>query len=234
MIDIHSHLVFGVDDGAQTIQETQALLEDAVQQGITTMVATPHYRKGMFEASDEEVYEQFQQMCHLAQRVTPQLTLLLGREIYCHSSDNLSISPEWTLGQSNVLLLEFRSDSHYAEIHNQIYPLLNQNYRIVLAHIERYSRLTIEQIVKLRNLGCYIQVNASHVGKIRIFDKKRHIKKQVQKLLQKGLVDIVASDVHNTSSRPNHMQNAYQYILTTYGQATAEQLFNQTAQQLLR
>lgn len=88
MIDIHSHILCGVDDGPKNIEETKALLEHAYEQGVRTIVSTSHRRKGMFETSERVMVEQFQLARQIAKEVAEDFTLLFGAEIY-YTSDVL-------------------------------------------------------------------------------------------------------------------------------------------------
>ena len=82
MIDIHSHVLYGVDDGAQSLDETRALLRQAYDQGIKTLIATPHQRKGRFEASRSTIDKHFQDLQTIAQEIAPDLTVHLGTEVF--------------------------------------------------------------------------------------------------------------------------------------------------------
>ena len=82
MIDLHSHIIFGVDDGPETIEESKQLLIEAVNQGVRTIVATSHRRVGMFETPEEEIQINFKQVQELAKEITPNLTILYGAEVY--------------------------------------------------------------------------------------------------------------------------------------------------------
>ena len=82
MIDIHSHVVFGVDDGAKTEQDTRDLLEESYRQGVRTIIATPHRRRGMFETDIEIIRENFKQVEEIAAEVASDLRVYLGSEVY--------------------------------------------------------------------------------------------------------------------------------------------------------
>ena len=88
LIDIHSHIIFGVDDGPQTIEESRSLLMDAYNQGVRTIVATSHRRIGMFETPENIIEKNFKSVQKLAKEIAPDLTILYGAEIY-YSSDIL-------------------------------------------------------------------------------------------------------------------------------------------------
>ena len=82
MIDIHSHVVFGVDDGAKTEKDTRDLLEESYRQGVRTIIATPHRRRGMFETDIEIIKENFKRVEEIATEVADDLTVYLGSEVY--------------------------------------------------------------------------------------------------------------------------------------------------------
>ena len=83
MIDIHCHLLYGVDDGAKTIEESVAMLEAAKEQGISAMILTPHYRHGMFAYPKEEIEEHFRILEPYAQKLG--IYLALGTEYHVNS-----------------------------------------------------------------------------------------------------------------------------------------------------
>lgn len=84
MIDIHCHLLYGVDDGAKTIEESVAMLEAAKEQGISAMILTPHYRHGMFAYPKEEIEEHFRILEPYAQKLG--IYLAFGHRIPCEQS----------------------------------------------------------------------------------------------------------------------------------------------------
>ena len=86
MIDIHSHIVFDVDDGPQDWADSKALLEEAYAQGVRTIVSTSHRRKGMFETPEDEIARNFKVVKELAKEIAPDLRILYGAEIY-YTSD---------------------------------------------------------------------------------------------------------------------------------------------------
>ena len=88
MIDIHSHIVFDVDDGPETLEESRSLLEESYRQGVRTVISTSHRRKGMFETPEAKIEENFKRVQEMAKEIADDLTLLYGAEIY-YTSDVL-------------------------------------------------------------------------------------------------------------------------------------------------
>ncbi|MCG4823374.1 capsular polysaccharide biosynthesis protein Cps4B [Streptococcus gordonii] len=239
MIDIHSHIVFDVDDGPKTIEDSRALLEESYRQGVRTIISTSHRRKGMFETPETKIEENFKQVQELAKEIADDLTILYGAEIYYTSDilDKLEQGKIPCLADSQYALIEFSMITPYKEIHTALSNVLRLGVTPVVAHIERYHCLENDEkkVRDLINMGCYTQINSSSVLKPKLFgDTYKFMKKRAQFFLEKDLVHFVASDMHNLDPRPPYMQEAYQIISKKYGESHAEQLFRKNQELLLR
>lgn len=239
MIDIHSHIVFDVDDGPKTIEDSRALLEESYRQGVRTIISTSHRRKGMFETPEAKIEENFKQVQKLAKEIADDLTVLYGAEIYYTSDilDKLEQGKIPRLADSQYALIEFSMITPYKEIHTALSNVLRLGVTPVVAHIERYHCLENDEkkVRDLINMGCYTQINSSSVLKPKLFgDTYKFMKKRAQFFLEKDLVHFVASDMHNLDPRPPYMQEAYQIISKKYGESHAEQLFRKNQELLLR
>ena len=238
MIDIHSHIVFGVDDGPRTREESLALLQEAFSQGVRTIVSTSHRRKNMFETPEEVIMENFKEIQALAQQELPDLTILYGAEIY-YSEDaleKLESKQIPTLNDTQYALIEFSSRTPYWEIRNALSKILLLGIKPVIAHIERYAELESNEkrVKELIDMGCYTQINSSSVLKPRLFrDKYRLFKKRAQYFLSHNLVHCVASDMHNLTSRPPYMKQAFTLIKQQYGEKKAQELFMLNPQSII-
>lgn len=238
MFDLHSHIIFGVDDGPKTIEESLSLLEEAYRQGVRTVVATSHRRKGLFETPEELIWENFQQVKALQESRLPQLTLLYGAELYYTSDilEKLESRRVPTLNGSRFALIEFSGNTPWKAIHLALQKLLLQGITPLVAHIERYEALAFEgkRVEELIRMGCYMQVNSLSVLKPKLFgDSAKQYKKRAQYFLENNLVHIIASDMHNLDKRRPYMAEAYQHTKKTYGLKRAEDLFHHNAQTLL-
>lgn len=237
MIDIHSHIIFDVDDGPKTLEDSRRLLEESYRQGVRTIISTSHRRKGMFETPEEKIAANFKQVQDLAKQVADDLTVLYGAEIY-YTSDVLKKLEEGTfpsLGGTKYVLIEFSMNTPYKDIHSALGNVIRLGMTPVVAHIERYHCLENDEdkVSELINMGCYMQVNSSNVLKPKLFgDRYKFMKKRVQFFLERDLVHFVASDMHNLDDRPPYMQKAYQIVAKKYGAERAEELFK-TNQEIL-
>ena len=238
MIDIHSHIVFGVDDGPRTREESLALLQEAFSQGVRTIVATSHRRKNMFETPEKVIMENFKEVQALAKQELPDLTILYGAEIFYTQDalEKLESKQIPTLNDTQYALIEFSTRTPYWEIRNALSKILLLGIKPVIAHIERYAELESNEkrVKELIDMGCYTQINSSSVLKPRLFrDKYRLFKKRAQYFLSHNLVHCVASDMHNLTSRPPYMKQAFTLIKQQYGEKKAQELFMVNPQSII-
>ena len=237
LIDIHSHIVFDVDDGPKTRQDTRELLTESYRQGVRTIISTSHRRKGMFETPEEKIAANFHEVQQIAKEVADDLTILYGAEIY-YTSDILEkldrkIIP--TLGGTSYALIEFSMITPYRDIHSALSNVLRLGITPVVAHIERYHCLEndVKKVQDLINMGCYMQINSSSVLKPKLFGEKyKFMKKRAQFFMEQDLVHFVASDMHNLGPRPPYMEEAYHIISNKYGNAYADQLFRKNQEKM--
>ena len=137
MIDIHSHLVPGVDDGSQSLEESLALLKQAEEDGITELITTPHFMKnGEYRVKASELVKRFNE---LKQAYPGSIKLHLGNELYIHPElpELLEQGEILTLAESNTILIEFPFQD-YKNDYDEILYELSLKHRIIIAHPERY------------------------------------------------------------------------------------------------
>lgn len=238
MIDIHSHVIFGVDDGPETLTDALDLLVEAKKQGVAKIIATSHRRKGLFETPEVTILQHFCQLKEAANRLIPDLDLYYGGELYYTPAllDKLEQNLYPTLNGSRFVLIEFSGRTPYKDIRQAVIDVARLGLTPVLAHIERYQALENDEkgVRELINLGAYTQINSSSVLKAKVLgDPQRVFKKRARYFLDKGLVHCVASDMHNLTTRRPHMQEAYSLVEAKYGPKVAQALFVTNPQSLL-
>lgn len=238
MIDIHSHIIFDVDDGPKTLEESIALVTESYQQGVRTIVATSHRRKGMFETPEEKILANFQTLqAEMASRL-PDLTLLYGGELYYSDRVQAGLENKTvpTMAGTRFALIEFSMTTSWKDIHNAITQVLLLGITPIVAHIERYNALEFnkDRVKELINMGCYTQINSSHVLKPKLFgDKYKIFKKRARFFLEENLVHCVASDMHNLGERKPYMKEARSIVSKDFGSKRARDLFETNASILL-
>lgn len=238
MIDIHSHIIFAVDDGPKTIVESLDLLQMSYDQGVRQIVATSHRRKGMFETPEETILTNFLDVKEAAKRKFPDLKLHYGGELFFTPDilEKLEQGKVPTMAETRFVLVEFSTVTPYKDMHQAVNKLAMSGLTPIIAHIERYNALEfdLKKVTELINMGAYMQINSSNVLKPKLFgDSYKVFKKRARFFLENDLVHCVASDMHNTAERQPQMSKAYERICSDFGQRRADDLFVNNAQQLL-
>ena len=126
MIDIHSHIIFDVDDGPKNFEDSKKLLEESYRQGVRTIISTSHRRKGMFETPEHTISSNFKMVKELAELVAPDLTVLYGAEVYYTSdvADKLEKGVFPSLAGTRYVLIEFSMATPYKDIHKGLAQIL--------------------------------------------------------------------------------------------------------------
>lgn len=239
MIDIHSHIVFDVDDGPKTLEESLSLIEESYRQGVRIIVSTSHRRKGMFETPEDIIFKNFSIVKHEAEKRFEHLQILYSGELYYTSDmlEKLKLKQIPTLNNTKFALIEFSMQTSWKDIHTALSNVLMLGITPVVAHIERYNALENqkERVKEIINMGCYTQINSSHILKQKLFnDKHKRFKKRARYFLEENLVHFVASDMHNLDVRPPFLAEAYKIICRDFGKERANQLFIENAQSILK
>ena len=230
MIDIHSHVIHCVDDGSPNLETSISLIKEEIKQGVTDIICTPHYRKGMFMTSKDDILMRFKELKDAVKSENLDINLYLGQETYLHGYESLAHALDdnriFSMNGKKYLLIEF-SYTRELDLSEIVYTARLRGYIPIIAHIERYQYVDLEKAREIVEYGGLIQVNAaSFLGK-----EGHRIKSRAMKYLKDDIVSFIASDIH--SKRVNYMEKAYQYISKKFGEARADKLFHDNACQLL-
>lgn len=233
MVDIHCHILPGVDDGAADLSETRALLRRSYSQGVRTMIATPHLRIGMFETPADEIYEAFVQTREAAKEIDPSFEVVLGCEFHSASSmiEILKKDPSRTLAGTRYVLTEFSYGTSFSEIRQRTSELLQHGYRPIVAHVERIGCMNkdISLVEELQRMGVSIQVNADSI----MGENGRLVKGFCKKLIKRELVQLIGSDAHDCKERVPNLGPCKAFIEKKFGQETARMLLFENPMRLL-
>ncbi len=232
MIDIHCHLLHGVDDGPQQIELSIAMLEDAKRQGITHIILTPHYRRGMFKFDGDRVRQHMEELRPYAEQIG--VTLHSGTEVHVNGDilDYLREGRVFTLAESEYVLTEYAYDTEYSYIFKRSHELLRNGHIPIIAHVERYECLIKEpkRLEELQEIGAMIQCNAAAILGIEGFKTKQFCKKA----LKHDWVDFVASDSHDNRRRACFLQEVYKHISDKYSEKLAYRLMVKNPEKIIR
>ncbi|GAB3805709.1 tyrosine-protein phosphatase [Virgibacillus kimchii] len=217
MIDIHCHILPGVDDGAQTEADSIAMAEAAVEQGIHTIVATPHHKNGQYENDRTSIIQYTEILNNLLTDKNIPLTVVPGQETRINGDmvQGLKNQELLPLNDTKYVFVEF-SSGHVPHFSKQLfYDMQVAGYTPIIVHPER-NRELIENPAKLYDFvrnGALTQVTAgSVIGKF-----GKNIEKFTHQLIDNSLTHFIASDAHNTTSRNFWMDEAYQELNKRFG-----------------
>jgi protein-tyrosine phosphatase len=222
MVDIHSHIVFGVDDGAKTIEDSVAMLELAAESGTTDIVATPH--SDLRYQFDPDLVAT--RIAELQARMGDKINIHRGCDFHLFY-DNIenckSDRSRFTINGHRYLMVEFADSQIPKTIAGIFREMIQNDITPVITHPERNALLMkrVSDLVAWVRAGCLIQVTAqSFTGR---FGKSAE--EGARRLMKQNLVHFIASDAHDTEWRPPDMREPYRFISSEYGDHIAEKLF---------
>ncbi len=232
-IDMHSHILPGMDDGSRSMEQTLRMLGIAVEEGITTMVATPHNMPGKGCPPGNVVRRNVEELRRVIEKEGIPMEIVVGTEYYYREEvlDVLDSEDVVTLGDSDCVLVEFEPMAERNYIRNALRNILGLGYTPVVAHVERYAKLMEDTSVlnDMKKNGILIQVNAMSVTG----DNGRQSKKDVRGLLKKGLVDFVGTDAHSDGRRAPYLGKCADILYRRYGTTYADALLFENAERFL-
>lgn len=233
MIDIHCHILPCLDDGAKDLDETIAMAKRATEEGITKIIATPHFKKREYENSKEKILQTVEMVNREISQAKIPLTILPGQEPRIDGELLQDYNKGEILSLNNggkYLFIEFPSGHvpRYAE--QLLFDIQLNRLTPVIVHPERNSEIleNPDLLYRFVRNGACTQITASSVTGH--FGKK--IKKFSLQLVEYNLTHFLASDAHNLSTRPFRMKEAYDVLVKEYGVA-ADYYFRENAELLL-
>ncbi len=221
MVDLHSHILPGLDDGAKSIEDALAMAEDAIADGITHVVATPHASSNyafdfvkVREARDA-----------LNEKLAGRIALATGCDFHLNPENLAAIRADaapFCINQKDYLLVEFNEFSIPPSMDQRLHELQLAGLRPVITHPERNGILRVqpERLLRWVSLGCYAQITAGSLTGV--FGPGAQ--EDAWTWIGRGLVHFIASDAHNTARRPLKLRFAYDAVAERFGEEKARAL----------
>jgi protein-tyrosine phosphatase len=222
MVDVHCHILPGLDDGARDIQESLSMAQAAIDDGVTHIVATPHSSSeyAFNYARVRKLREQLQRL------IGNRLVLATGCDFHVNLENLEALradAPRFCINQRNYLLVEFSEFSIPPTMNHTLHDMQLMGLRPVITHPERNAILQGQpwRLIAWVQIGCFVQVTAGALtGAFGVKSREDALR-----WIAEGLVHFVASDAHNMSWRPLRLVPAYEVVRDRFGEGIARALF---------
>ena len=212
MIDIHSHVLFGVDDGSKDIKQSINMIKEAINAGFDTKCVTPHYLEPYFKNKKRENDNELGKLQEELIKQDIKINLILSNEVYITTNvkELLEFEKISTIGDSKYLLIEFPMNHEIKYVKDMLIEIRDLGYKIIIAHPERYSYVQkdISYLNDFLDMGIIFQCNyGSIIGKYGMAAKST-----IKKLLKRKMVQCFGTDSHRDMSTYNDMKKILKKI----------------------
>lgn len=234
MIDFHSHIIYGVDDGAKNIEMSIQILKEAQKVGVTDIILTPHYLKNYYTENKKEIEKRKEQLEKKLQEENIKVNLYQANEVYITDDmveliNNGTIS---TINNTKYVLFELPMSTETLNLKTVIYSLLENGNVPIIAHPERYVYIQKEpnMLIELIEDGVLFQMN---IGSI-LGQYGKNAQKTAQKLIKYNMVHFLGTDTHRPNMIYNRINEAIEKLSKIASKEQLENLLTNNAKKVLQ
>lgn len=234
MFDIHSHIIFHIDDGSRDLDESLALIRKDYAEGARAIIATPHYSV-QYPTDPAHVRAKLATI-EEANASGPALRLYAGNEVLYFDSmtERLQSGDILTLADSHYTLIEFYPEESYQVILRAIRNIRNVGFRPIIAHAERFRAIQEHGLAEVRDLGAYVQLSTgplSHKGMSGLLDRETRF---IRKALRQQEADFLGTDMHREDHRPPVLRDAIDWVQKNLDPDYGAAVLQENAEALVR
>ncbi|MCD8371506.1 MAG: protein tyrosine phosphatase [Clostridiales bacterium] len=208
MIDVHSHIIPGVDDGSRTMEESVRMLISLAKQGFTGVIATPHYsRREVLADLDGKAQDLEREI----RQFFPDFSVWPGQETWYHDGlvERLQAGKAYTINHTRCVLVEFEPEVAPGRFLLGVRRLAEAGYRPLIAHMERYLCLRDEGLLRdAAGYGAWFQMNYDSLSG-RWYEREV---RRCRRLVQEGRIQCLGTDMHRLDWRPPETRAAMEWL----------------------
>jgi protein-tyrosine phosphatase len=215
MIDFHSHIIHGIDDGSKSLEMSLEMLKIAEKEGVEYICATPHFITEEYEIFGEDYIAKLEKLILASKKENLKIKIVSGLEIYMHPNLPKLYKEKkiWGINGSKYLLIELPMGQFPIYTEDIFYELMLLGASPILAHPERNLKIMkdLDLIISLIEQGVLMQMNAGSL----IGDYGKDVKKTAEEFVKRNMIHMLGSDGHNITSRKTKLKDAYSIIKDT-------------------
>lgn len=234
MIDIHNHLLYGIDDGSLSLEDSIDVLKDLEKCGYTDIILTPHYITcSRYTSSKKDNLNLLEKLKKEVKKDKININLYLGNEIFMDDDivELLKRGIISSLNDTKYLLIELPMNGEYPNYQEVFSFIQSKGYKVILAHPERYLSFQedFDLIYELSDMGLYFQCNLESI----IGRYGSHAKKVITRMLKENMVSYLATDIHHKKSDYSTFSDAKKEILKYISEEEFDKLTKDNPKKLL-
>lgn len=233
MIDFHSHIVFDVDDGSETIEDSIKILKRAQAGGVKKIILTPHYMIDYYEYPKEQIKERIKILQEECNKQEIDIELYQANEIYItnHMVELLKKNIASSINDTRYVLFELPMNNEPGNLLEVIYSLLEDGKVPIIAHPERYSYIQKDpnKLIELIENGVLFQTNYGSI----LGQYGKEIQKTAKLLIENNFIHFLGSDVHKTGHIYEDIDEIERQLSKIISQEKIEELMNDNAEKVI-
>lgn len=234
MVDLHSHIIYGVDDGAKNIDTSIQILKEAKKAGFTDIILTPHYLKNYYEQKKSQIERKIREIEKRLNEENIKINLYQANEVYITDDmveliNNGTIS---TINNSKYILFELPMSVETFNLKSVIYSLFENGNIPIIAHPERYTYIqeNPNKLLEFIEDGVLFQLNLGSI----LGEYGKKAKKTAQKLLKHNMVHFLGTDTHRTNMIYNRINEAIEELKKILKEEQIGNLLENNAKKVLQ
>ena len=209
MIDVHSHLIYGVDDGCKTIEESVEILRELYKMGVTNTIITPHYINETIYVSSK--LNNLKKLVKIKEQLIKEninVNVYLGNEVYIDRNISKGVKENkiCTLNNTEYILIELPMSGIYPDYIDIFSQLIDEGFKVILAHPERYISFQkdFNKIYELQEIGVLFQCNLGSI----LGEYGKEAIKVIKRMLKEKLVYMIGTDIHHGKTKYDMLEKA--------------------------